>query len=82
MTMAKTATDEGEDYAFSIGKRSDTIRAEYVGGVIRMRLGDVVLEVEAYRRPGYPLGLYIRGLDCSFDVEPKTDNTIIVKPRR
>ena len=56
------------------------------GGVITIRIpggidGELRIELEAYRRPGASLGVQVRGLDSSLDVEPKGDNTIIVRPR-
>lgn len=53
-----------------------------LGGPIRFTLPDnSVIEIEAYVRPGNPIGLLIRGIDCMLDVEPQASNTIIVKPR-
>ncbi len=54
----------------------------FVGGVLTFELpDDTMIEVEAYIRPGEPIGLAIRGLDCSLDIESRLDNKVIVKPR-
>ncbi len=66
-----------------IARRSDVDPAyQSTGGALRFTLPDgSTIEVEAYVRPGHPVGLMVRGIDCWLDVEPNASNVVIVKPR-
>ena len=62
--------------------RGDATPVEYVGGVVTFTLPEgEQFEIEAWIRPGYSTGLYVRALDGLIDIEADAANTVRIKPR-